>query len=74
MPTPTSFAPRWSTSSLGEPATPSEQDKRALVDHLCLCSTQRGPLQTLGVGVQYVESVVGDHAACVGMLSLVLSA
>ena len=28
-------------------------------------------LQTLGVGVQYVESVVGDHAACVGMLSLV---
>lgn len=57
-----SLAPRWSTSSLGEPATPSEQDKRALVDHLCLCSTQRGPLQTLGVGIGWLHALLAGRA------------
>lgn len=54
-------APRWSTSSQGAPATPSEQDKRALVDHLCLCSTQRGHMHMLGVGVGWLHALLGGR-------------
>lgn len=74
MPPTTSLAPRWSTSALGEPAHTSEQDQLALGEHLCLCATQRGPLQAVGTGLGWLQAQLAGRTvttcALAGLLVL----
>lgn len=58
-PTPT---PGWSTSSMGRPATMSEQECQALSDHLSVCATLQGPIQALKRGTAWTLSVLAGHA------------
>lgn len=75
MPITPSLQPRWSTSSLGDPADMTEQDNRALGEHLCLCVTLRGPLQAMGGGLAWVQGLLAGRAvttvALAGLLALV---
>lgn len=62
MPLSSPLPPRWSTSSLGDPADMSEQESLALGEHLCLCVTLRGPLQALGGGLAWVQATLAGRA------------
>ena len=66
MPTPTSFAPRWSTSSLGAPADMTEQERLALCQHLGLCVRLFGPLQApvqlMGSGLAWLHTRLAGRA------------
>ena len=74
MPPHSTLAPRWSTSSLGDPAHASEQDNLALGEHLCLCTTQRGPLHAVGSGLGWLRSQMAGRTvttfALVGLLAV----
>jgi len=59
---PTHPTPGWSTSSMGHPADMSEQESLALGEHLSLCATLHGPLQTIARGIAWTLSMLAGHA------------
>jgi len=69
------LAPRWSTSSLGQPADVSAQESSALGEHLSLCAALRGPLQVVGGGLAWGHTLLAGRAvtgfALIALLALV---
>lgn len=61
MPKHSSLAPSWDTASMGLPADLSPTERSALSDHLGLCASLRGPLQSLQAGADDMRGMLAGR-------------